>query len=528
MKKHIYIMTLFGLLLPILSSCNDDNENLFPDKYVKVLSLKDNSTKDLVMNTTQESITESILILKGGGNPDSEANVELRVLSKEETCAIWEYEPDQIDIIPSDAYEFVGGGNIKIGKDENHKYVSVTFYPFKIYSADKTNENSKWVLPLVLVSSTDTINQSMNKILIHCDVHTPLIEWNGMAEEPHNAEIFYKELKYPLSLNVAYSEDNTLDFTCRLVTTENEQLVADYNARMGTNYALLPANSYSVGEFVFNTGDKQSGTNLVLKREGLTTDQSYLLPLQLEVSTDLIEKTKDIKYLLVTNPKYIYQDIDRSSWKIAFCNTENGWGWDAQGLIDNTMTKVWTSQAGGGWNSDWPGKDDFYYEHNDAAHPYDYPLCLAKRPIGDGWSDMVIVVDMGESITLGGVGFGKFGEWGDRTLKHCEILVGEDFVFKTVRDGGSADNYNTVNEGNDWKVAFDCKDIPEGPGRGELSEEIVHWYTLSSNNTVVAEVQRGRYLKFHPMGTYNDNICACGLNELYAKKLVSIYGEPVE
>ena len=96
-------MTLFGLLLPILSSCNDDNENLFPDKYVKVLSLKDNSTKDLVMNTTQESITESILILKGGGNPDSEANVELRVLSKEETCAIWEYEPDQIDIIPSDA-----------------------------------------------------------------------------------------------------------------------------------------------------------------------------------------------------------------------------------------------------------------------------------------------------------------------------------------------------------------------------------------------------------------------------------------
>ena len=44
-------------------------------------------------------------------------------------------------------------------------------------------------------------------------------------------------------------------------------------------------------------------------------------------------------------------------------------------------------------------------------------------------------------------------------MKHCEILVGEDFVFKTVRDGGSADNYNTVNEGNDWKVAFDCKDI---------------------------------------------------------------------
>lgn len=202
---------------------------------------------------------------------------------------------------------------------------------------------------------------------------TPLIEWNGMAEETHNAEIdHYKELQYPLSLNVAYSEDNTLDFTCRLVTTENEQLVADYNARMGTNYTLLPDNSYSVGEFVFNTGDKQSDTNLILKREGLTTDQSYLLPLQLEISTDLIEKTKDIKYLLVTNPKYIYQDIDRSSWKIAFCNTENGWGWDAQGLIDNTMTKVWTSQAGGGWNLDWPGKDDFYTNITMLAHPYDY------------------------------------------------------------------------------------------------------------------------------------------------------------
>ena len=171
-------MTLFGLLLPILSSCNDDNENLFPDKYVKVLSLKDNSTKDLVMNTTQESITESILILKGGGNPDSEANVELRDLSKEETCAVWEYEPDQIDIIPSDAYEFVGGGNIKIGKDENHKYVSVTFYPFKIYSADKTNENSKWVLPLVLVSSTDKPINEQNFHTLRCPYPVNRVEWD--------------------------------------------------------------------------------------------------------------------------------------------------------------------------------------------------------------------------------------------------------------------------------------------------------------------------------------------------------------
>ena len=75
---------------------------------------------------------------------------------------------------------------------------------------------------------------------------------------------------------------------------------------MGTNYALLPANSYSVGEFVFNTGDKEAGTNLVpLKREGLTTDQSYLLPLQFkEVSTDLIEKQKRYKsicLLLILN-----------------------------------------------------------------------------------------------------------------------------------------------------------------------------------------------------------------------------------
>lgn len=67
MKKSISIILLASSLLFILLSCNDNDDNYVPEAYRKILSLKESGIKDYSMNANQSSITENILILKGGG-----------------------------------------------------------------------------------------------------------------------------------------------------------------------------------------------------------------------------------------------------------------------------------------------------------------------------------------------------------------------------------------------------------------------------------------------------------------------------
>ena len=89
MKKSISIILLASSLLFILLSCNDNDDNYVPEAYRKILSLKESGIKDYSMNANQSSITENILILRGGGEPHSESNMEMYIMSKEEACEAW-------------------------------------------------------------------------------------------------------------------------------------------------------------------------------------------------------------------------------------------------------------------------------------------------------------------------------------------------------------------------------------------------------------------------------------------------------
>lgn len=84
MKKSISIILLASSLLFILLSCNDNDDNYVPEAYRKILSLKESGIKDYSMNANQSSITENILILRGGGEPHSESNMEMYIMSKED------------------------------------------------------------------------------------------------------------------------------------------------------------------------------------------------------------------------------------------------------------------------------------------------------------------------------------------------------------------------------------------------------------------------------------------------------------
>jgi len=509
MKKITYTLLLAGILSTLCFSCHDDeSNNIFPDKYIKILSLKESGILDLEMNTTQQSVVDSILILKGGGRPNTVSNMELKVLTKEEAAIFGGYEIDKIQIIPGDAYEIVKGERIILEANESYKYVPVTFYPQKIFAAMRDyGDDVIWSLPIALVSSTDTINTSQNKLFIRFDVRTPLLDWN--MEDMQIAEITYRSLEWTISTKIANTEENTLDFTCGLDVSNNEQLVIEYNAKYGTTYELLPETAYDFDPFSFNVGDKVSSTKLTLTRNDLQSDHEYLLPLKLgALSTNGMDVTNDIKYLVVTSPKYGYEDVDRSDWKILFCNCQQSNSrWHATALIDGDLATAWSSK----WGSSLASSDDYDYS---SMETWGFHAFHMRRDI----PDMVIVIDLGQKTALGGIGIGQGVEdLGDRDLKSSEFYLADSFTFTA---DGDLDNYNNVNKGNNWNLAITCNDIPHVGGGP-------YWYYLSESDMSSGIPPKGRFLKIRPIESYRSaNLMS--FSELYMKKVVSVDGYPLE
>ena len=525
MKKSISIILLASSLLFILLSCNDNDDNYVPEAYRKILSLKESGIKDYSMNANQSSITENILILRGGGEPHSESNMEMYIMSKEEACEAWGYELEQIELIPSDSYTFPEGTVLKLDAEESYRYIPITFYPSRIYNAIKENQEAQWVLPIVLHSLSDTINQSMNKLLMRIDVYSPLVTWK--QDEIENIEIVYKEKELPITLQITYSENNTLDFEATQDDNiDLKTLVDNFNKVQGTNHELLPESSYDLHSFSFTADSKTATSKIILKRDGLTADQTYVLPLKLKLSTELIDITESVKYLVVTNPKYCFEDLDKSKWNIVYCNSEiAGWG-QALNLIDGNNDTAW----GSNWNYfQWYNiaeYDDLYFGGNvslqDAQfgnvsatelHPNNYWTCIGRRTA----SQIQIVVDLGESITLGGVGFRKNNnELGDIALKAFEVNMSETFTFNPPYE--NLNNYNLLDDGNDWGESVIEGETPLYAGD--------FWYTLADMKTSV--IKSGRYLKLHPLSTYHEGNPFCSsVHELFVKKLISVDGKSV-
>ena len=527
----------------MLSSCEENMEDLFPSEYQKVLSIKNSGQSSLVMASAAESYSVDIIVLKGGGNPSSDSEMSFRVMTDDEVSdgnpssdsemsfrvmtddevsEEWNWSPSQVEIIGEEGFEIEGGDNIVIPADESYRRISLTLHPSAIAAMTK-QDSETWILPLVLESSTDNVNQDMNKMLYTLDLRDLALEWDDFQDETMTVEITYLERQVPLTMVMAYAEANEFTFTATLDDSRTDELVTAFNASHGTDYLALPASALSAPEFSFAPGIKESSRTVTLSRTGLESDRTYLLPLDFTVSDDAVSKSEEMKYLIVTNPKYSMEDVDQTSFSIAFANSETGWGWVASNLIDgeagNGVTSAWSSKYDGDLASD--DYDDFVYSFVPIerwVHHPDYPFCERCRAL----SDTYIVIDMKEDITLGAVGFGKWSdEWGDRVLKDCRVDLADEFIFRTVQDGGTAADYTDVSNGTvGWKEAFDCKGMSQ-------DKAACQWFTVS--DTEGATLQSGRYMRLNTYGTsHPGNPYCAAFTEIYVKKVVAVDGVRLE
>ncbi|MBP5558668.1 MAG: DUF1735 domain-containing protein [Bacteroidales bacterium] len=540
MRKYYCILLLLPLLLT--ASCDrDDQIEIFPEEYFKVLYIKDSGERNITMNTAQDSVTEQMLVVKGGAHPEMEAQCRLEVMPAAEAAAQWGFSEGEFGIIPQDSYKLPE--SVSLTEDTPYKYLEVQLYPGKMASAMKEKAASSWILPLRLTSETASINRDNSLVLLTCSVVSPLIGWAKTGAQA--VTIDYKTLSYPIELTITKTEINKVAFTGKIEAL-GEDAVAAFNEKHGTAYPLLPAGSYSLGEIAFAENELSGSATVNLSRTGLTADVEYLLPVRLtSVTSDLFELSDDVKYLIVGNPKFAFEEVDPASWKIAFSNSEDR---NSEYWAMNMFNRDPGSNFCSYWNVTQQTRigtdvDDFRYPV-EGKYPgtctYDsgrlagttidvlYPCCDGVRK----YDYVVVVIDLGETVNIHSIGLSKkAGSLGNLDLKGIEFYTEDRFTLETAAQYKGVDvakyraaiaNYNTANEGNAWRLCMKWDDIP----KGTTSEGLPAVWNVMPPESMNTPAAKGRYLKLRPTASYRANTNCIEICDIYIRKLITIDGEP--
>ena len=214
--------------------------------------------------------------------------------------------------------------------------------------------------------------------------------------------------------------------------------------------------------------------------------------------------------------RVVMETVDRKDWLVKFVNSYYAnMDLRPEKMLDGNLSSEWVNP----WNCPLApnpkveNDDDFnYYWSNN-----DYNVLIGEDRHRD-IPNIVFVFDFKKDIEIGRVGIGKLTRgWPyDQDLRSCEFYVGTKWNFKSFAakndrwtGGGNLENYNTANDGNDWKLVLEAKEIPKETG--------IFWYDVPEN---VSKADRtGRYLKIRPTAGYRGTT-PCEIAEIYVDAIV--------
>ena len=257
--------------------------------------------------------------------------------------------------------------------------------------------------------------------------------------------------------------------------------------------------------YVFNLSEART-----FKRNGI-----YPLGLNLKNATRVVMETVVRTYPKVEGANGELHD-DPRTWLVKFVNSYYAdMSLRPEKMLDGDLTSQWVNP----WNCPLApnpkveNDDDFnYYWSNN-----DYNVLIGEDRHRD-IPNIVFVFDFKKDIEIGRIGIGKAPmDWPyNQDLRDCEFYVGTVWNFKSFAakndrwtGGGSLENYNTANDGNDWKLVLEAKEIPKETG--------IFWYDVPE--TVSKADRTGRYLKIRPTRGYRGNT-PCEIAEIYVDGIV--------
>lgn len=161
----------------------------------------------------------------------------------------------------------------------------VRFKPSAIVAmAGSAAAAKNYVIPIVCTPK-DEVNSEEKYLntLVYFSFDEPTVTVEAPAAL--QALSFIKGVPVERKLELKGSANFTTLETARLTVNASESMVADYNAKNGTDYELLPARFYSIDRGVFDIETLEFLYNITFSASEADPDKTFLLPLSIGSST---------------------------------------------------------------------------------------------------------------------------------------------------------------------------------------------------------------------------------------------------
>lgn len=340
--KRLIILTSTVLLLAGCSE-NKDIQQWFPSEYNKILYILDSGSQNITVYKTGEDDVHTFSVCKAGSDPSLSADAKIGIASQEEVDA--EYSDNEgvtYKILPESTYS-IEPSDLTFDKGETSKQVTVSIHPDELATAMQQETGVKWILPLKLESSSDSVNSTKNDYsLIVDDVISPQVGFDVSGPK-----IFVHDFTsgaFSTTTNFGLLDvDNKWDITANLAVYKD--YATAINQQYNVNCQLPDEGTYSFdSEVSLEAGKDSVPVNITISDFGDNTGGIFILPIRIsEVSKFDINQDASVYAPII---RLVGQRYDRSTWSVTGC-TEEVKGEGSTGrfkdVLDGNTSTYWHS-----------------------------------------------------------------------------------------------------------------------------------------------------------------------------------------
>lgn len=403
MKKKYLFLLLGGCLMALFSCDNNesDYQELFPEEYHKILYIKDSGSVELELSQLSSTPTYnySFIVCKAGSNPTLEANAHIEVMSQKELDEKYSI-PEAVNykVLPKKTYS-LENSELLFTSEELHKYCNVSLTPSIIKELlEEGNPSNLWVLPLKLVSASDSVNSDKNILFLKIvAVNTPTIKFSNASKKVNFGNS--SSLSVNVGAEIVNVSNNQWNFSCEVdYASDATVLLDEYNQNNPAfKCVLMPTQNvaFSIKTFEFEQGDSKSMKDLVLNitSDGLISGTNYFVPIKFVSCTEEGFVLENPYYLIVTNPFGNNAKITLNPEQLSSPHSEQNHEGRLECLVDNNRDTFWHA-----WYSKYVSSEiGYYFDVKLSAPISDFSIGYTTRS-GDYHEDPVTIYLYGSNI----------------------------------------------------------------------------------------------------------------------------------
>ncbi|MDR2692127.1 MAG: DUF1735 domain-containing protein, partial [Dysgonamonadaceae bacterium] len=368
--------------LSLLGACNEseyDLENLVPEEYHKILYVNNSGKQEVTLFDIEDDYTCTLSVVKSGSEPDQTATASIRILTQQEVDDKYS-APENVNykIISENSYS-LEATQVNFSVEDRYKTVVISLKPQQVKASLETDPEASWILPLLVVSETDSINAEKNEMFLQIkDVVMPTI---GFVDVAVNLTDYNYGVVSTITENIPITLDIDNKWDLEWDIEVDNDYIATYNAANNSQFKPLPEGTYTLPE-TMNLGSGVTTTQLTATIAGNELDLgNYMLPVRIKnPSLFAVSSTNGVYPLAI---RILAQEIDRTEWAAEASTTDSD-GNVAANLLDGNVDTQWQSAWSGGGASvalphvlTFDTKGEYTFTH----------FALCQRNVGTDWMD---------------------------------------------------------------------------------------------------------------------------------------------